>query len=405
MVLWILCFWLSLFSGSLAYSSKSIEELPTVWSRLSDIGSKTLLKGLESDNYNVIEDALTQPNITFLLPRDSTIQSAISTGLLNFTRVNETIPQILRHILLDTYPTNTLLRERRQYILTNDSTHLPLAIGSSRQTNNNNNNNNETITIQVSSGVVTANIIIRDIQCSNGIIHLIDNFLLPPIETLPTIETIPELETHELLMKSLNLTTVVSGPNKTVLAPNNEAWASANSSTMPYGTLVHNLKYQVIEGIYLSTSLFTSSPDMTITLDTLRRESSLRFERAPDNPDQLLIIGKTNNDIARIVRSDIITTEGVVHIVDRVLSADDFLGMSSNNNNNNARNNERGDTNSNNEGGIGGQLAGDPANNPLDIPSQDRLESHGKSSFVLIKSNLLMNHILFCIFLPLLLAL
>ncbi|KAI9275682.1 FAS1 domain-containing protein [Phascolomyces articulosus] len=387
MIHWSLLFYLSiLLSGSLAYSSKPTppNEQLSVWARLSTIGSKTLLKGLESNDYQVIEDALTQPNITFLLPRDSVLQSAISTGTLNFTRVNETIPQLLRHILPGTYPANSLLNGR-QYILTNDSTHLPLAIGPRQQTNNNNNNDNDNDTLlQIDSGVVTANVIIRDIHCSNGIIHLIDQFLIPPMETLSTIETIPELETHEQLMKSLNLTSVVSGPNKTVLAPNDAAWAAANSSTMPYGTLVHNLKYQVIVGIYLSTSLFTSSPDMTITLNTQRRDSSLRFQRAPDNPDQLLVIGKSNSDVARVIRSDIITTQGVVHIVDKVLSADDGILYTS------------GASDSPNDASSdgGGPLAGVPANNPSDMP-QDAFESRGIIVSNFINLTLLISTVLF----------
>ncbi|KAI8137243.1 FAS1 domain-containing protein [Fennellomyces sp. T-0311] len=341
--------WLSLFSGSLAYSRTSNHL--SIWARLEYLAGKTFLDGLnQSSEYDAIANALSQPNITFFLPNEAAMQQVVSSGALNFTYANETIPKILRHTLMDKYRSGRLLNER-QYLLSNDSTHLPLVVGPSPQ--------NDTI-LQVGSGLVTANAIIQDIQCSNGIIHIIDQFLLPPIATLPTIETIDELQTHELLMKSLNLTTVVSGPNKTVLAPINEAWADANSSTMPYGTLVHNLKYQVIDGIYLSTSLFPSSPVMTVTLDTLRRDCTLTFQRSDKN--NLLIYGKSKNDVARVVRSDVITTEGVIHLVDRVLSADLKLGD--------------GTATANDQGG---QLAAAPADDPSDIPPPDARKGAGSS--------------------------
>ncbi|KAI9499663.1 hypothetical protein BDB00DRAFT_795029 [Zychaea mexicana] len=364
MILWAL-FWLSLFSGSSLAYSKSLSNqnasLVSVYARLSQLGSKTLLNGLESDDYQVIEDALTRPNITLFLPNDSAIQSAVATGTLNFTQVNATIPQILRHTLSTPYNSNFLLRGR-QYFYSDDSTHLPLVIGSSQQ-----DNSNSTL-LQVSSGITTADVIVKDIQCSNGIIHLIDHFLQPPMATLSTIETLPELETHELLMKSLNLTTVVSGPNKTVLAPINEAWAEANSSTMPYGTLVHNLKFQVLEGIYLSTSLFSSVPDTTVTLNTMRRDSSLTFERSANN--ELLVIGKNREDIARVVRADVITTEGVVHLVDKVLSAD-FDGASK------VNSQTGGNDQSGSRGGGGSTLAAAPVDDPSNIPPADILDSYG----------------------------
>lgn len=154
-----------------------------------------------------------------------------------------------------------------------------------------------------------------------GIIHMIDQFLQLPKSTMDTIESLSELETHELLMKSLNLTTVVSGPNKTIFAPISQAWADANSTSMPYGTLVHNLKFQVVDGVYLQQSLYDpSNPNSSIVLPTNRHDASLTFQMSATG--EMLVIGKSITDVAHIIRSDIITTEGVIHLVDKVLSAD-----------------------------------------------------------------------------------
>lgn len=150
---------------------------------------------------------------------------------------------------------------------------------------------------------------------------MIDQFLQEPKSTMDTIESLSQLETHEQLMKSLNLTTVVSGPNKTIFAPISQAWIDANSTSMPYGTLVHNLKYQVVDGVYLQQSLYdVNNPNSTIVLPTNRRDASLTFQLS--STGDMLVIGKAMTDVAHIIQSDIITTEGVIHLVDKVLSAD-----------------------------------------------------------------------------------
>ena len=150
---------------------------------------------------------------------------------------------------------------------------------------------------------------------------MIDQFLQLPKTTMDSIESLSQLETHEQLMKSLNLTTVVSGPNKTIFAPISQAWVDANSSSMPYGTLVHNLKYQVVDGVFLQKSLYDpSNPNSSIVLPTNRHDSSLTFQMS--STGEMIVIGKSITDIAHIIRSDIITTEGVIHLVDKVLSAD-----------------------------------------------------------------------------------
>lgn len=136
---------------------------------------------------------------------------------------------------------------------------------------------------------------------------------------MTTIEELPQLENHELVLRTLNLTSIVTGSNKTVLAPTNQAWIDANYTAMPYGTLVHDLKYQVIDGVYLRNALFPGN-ERSITLETTSRDRALTFRESPDN--QLLVIGGSADDVAHVVQADVITTEGVIHIIDKVLSAD-----------------------------------------------------------------------------------
>ncbi|ORZ03829.1 FAS1 domain-containing protein [Syncephalastrum racemosum] len=293
----------------------------SIWDSLTYAnGSKTLMDQL--DQMDNIEDVLSQnttDGITFFLPTEAAVQAALANHILNFTLSNTTFDQLLHHIVPNIYDTTSLL-SRHQYLTTNDSSYLPLVAGPDPA---------NTSMVAIASGPYTAHIVNADIRCSNGIIHVIDQFLAPPKTTLETIAQIPELQSYDQLIQSLNLTGIVTGNNKTIIAASNQAWEDANGATMPYGTLVHNLKYQVIPGIYLASTLFPSSGtnnDVQVVLSTewnARRDhdhaAELHF--CIENATQY-VQGRTGDDQARVLRTDIVTTEGVIHIVDKVLSAD-----------------------------------------------------------------------------------
>lgn len=147
-----------------------------------------------------------------------------------------------------------------------------------------------------------------------GLIHMVDNFLQPASTPLITISDLAELEYMEGLLKSLNVSDTVSGMNKTILAPTNEAWTAANGSTLPFGTLIHNLKYLVIDGSYTS-DLFLSEEPVAYTSDYRNMPITIQLQQG-----KLLV-----NGAASIVKTDIMTTSGIIHIIDTVLSADAIL--------------------------------------------------------------------------------
>lgn len=151
-----------------------------------------------------------------------------------------------------------------------------------------------------------------------GLIQIIDNFLQPAETPLTTISILPETEHLEGLLKSLNISDTVSGTNKTILAPINEAWSN---STIPFGTLVHDLRYLVINGIYTSDQLIRGT-----LLPSDYRKLSIQVSL---NNNALVI----NQDKAKIVMTDILTTNGVIHLIDTVINADAELTSSRKDNN------------------------------------------------------------------------
>lgn len=138
-----------------------------------------------------------------------------------------------------------------------------------------------------------------------GIIHVVDTLLEPPRDPLSTISLLAETEIMEGLLKSLNISDTISGQNKTILAPTNAAWNAANGAQLPFGTLIHNLKYMVLDGIALSDQW----PGHFIS----------NYKQAPVTIDQS---GSINEGQAAVVIRNVLTTEGVIHVIDKVLSTD-----------------------------------------------------------------------------------
>ncbi|GAN10366.1 conserved hypothetical protein [Mucor ambiguus] len=263
--------------------------------------------------HNAIQSSVSVPeitqlfsqNITFFLPTEAALNASITSGKLNFSSNAYNALSFLT--LNGSYHTNAFSASRNFYTT---NSHDLMSIGPSLLPN---------YTIQpnlfeIYSGLTKATIVSQNIQCSNGLIHMVDNFLQPANTPLITISDLAELEYMEGLLKSLNVSDTVSGINKTILAPTNEAWAAANGSSLPFGTLIHNLKYLVIDGSYTS-DMFLSREPVSYTSDYRNMPITIQLQQG-----RLSV-----NGAAFIVKTDIMTTSGIIHIIDTVLSADAIL--------------------------------------------------------------------------------
>ncbi|KAG2194451.1 hypothetical protein INT47_003819, partial [Mucor saturninus] len=246
-------------------------------------------------------------NITFLLPNEQAMNTSIGSGLLNFSSP-QSFSQLSVMILNGSFPTHSYLSSHRQFYPTISNHNI--SIGPQIV------NNALTNTIEIYSGMSKAITTATEIQCLNGIIQYIDHFLQPAQTPLDTISTLSETEYMEGLLKSLNVSDVISGGDKTILVPVNEAWEATNGSTLPYGTLVHNLKYAVLDGLYTSDKILaginSTTHEASFSTDYKQKPIVFRLEK-----EELWI-----NAIARFVKTDILTTAGVIHLIDTVLTAD-----------------------------------------------------------------------------------
>lgn len=157
-----------------------------------------------------------------------------------------------------------------------------------------------------------ANVVINDLEASNGIIHVIDKVLLPPAsDIVATAAAASNLKTLVAAVKAAGLVETLQGEGPfTVLAPSDKAFKK-----LPHGTLEsllkpenkHKLqailKYHVLSGRRTSRNFAHWSGTRAIDGNFLKYTS-----RHP----------LTFNS-SKVVQADINASNGVIHIIDSVL--------------------------------------------------------------------------------------
>jgi len=161
--------------------------------------------------------------------------------------------------------------------------------------------------------VAGAMVTVTDIQCSNGIIHVIDSVMMPATNDI--VATAVEAGSFKTLAAALEAASLVEalqgkGPF-TVFAPTDEAFAALPEGTVAsllepknLGKLQAVLKYHVVPGRVYADQLANGKvgtlggSDVSVRLDEEK--------------------GAFINE-SRVVTADIETTNGVIHVIDKVL--------------------------------------------------------------------------------------
>jgi transforming growth factor-beta-induced protein len=180
--------------------------------------------------------------------------------------------------------------------------------------------NGQRVDIKTEGGKVTvdqANVVKTDIQCSNGIIHVIDSVILPASDNL--VVTAKKAGSFGTLLAAAQAAgladALASGGPFTVLAPTDDAF-----SKLPEGTvetllkpenkekLANILKYHVIAGRVYSDAAVDGKEAKTLLGQNIR----VSFGDA----------GAKIND-AKLLTTDIDASNGVIHVIDSVLLPQD----------------------------------------------------------------------------------
>jgi len=184
----------------------------------------------------------------------------------------------------------------------------------------------EAISIEIVGGSVILNgaveVIITDIEASNGVIHVIDGVLLPPamMPEAEELQTIAEIaagdENFSILVAALDaagLVEVFAGEGEfTVFAPTNDAFNALPEGTIPAlladpeGDLTNILLYHVVEGTVLAETVITLDAATTL----LGEDVTITVTE-----DGRVLL----NDSVEVIITDIIASNGVIHVIDAVL--------------------------------------------------------------------------------------
>jgi len=167
-------------------------------------------------------------------------------------------------------------------------------------------------------------VIATDVDASNGVIHVIDNVIVPPTQTLVQVAqgntNFTELVSLVLAADPAVATALstASANGLTVFAPTNAAFTELYK-TMPKATLLlpanktlltNVLLYHVVPGRVFSTDL----PNVSGEVATANPSGKVTFNLSGGAK----VVGKTSGS-SNITTANILATNGVVHIIDKVL--------------------------------------------------------------------------------------
>jgi transforming growth factor-beta-induced protein len=186
-----------------------------------------------------------------------------------------------------------------------------------------------TVAVNVQNGKVSvnkANVVKADLSAKNGVIHVIDQVLLPP-DLMPTTpaatqstqsETIveiaagnPTFSTLVTAVKAAGLAETLSGKGPfTVFAPTNEAFAA-----LPKGTLEKLLKPENRDLLRQVLTYHVVSGDLMA--------KDLRSGKVATVEGRSVAVqaghGSVKVNDAKVVKADVDAKNGVIHAIDRVL--------------------------------------------------------------------------------------
>jgi len=160
-----------------------------------------------------------------------------------------------------------------------------------------------------------AKIIITDIETSNGIIHVIDSVLLPPAKLSDIVDTAVADGRFKTLAAALGAAGLVEtlkgeGPF-TVFAPTDDAFAKLPAGTVETLLKPENLEqlksillYHVVSGKVMA--------DQVVTLESA--------DTVLGKPVTIKVMdGKVYVNDSQVVLTDVLASNGVIHVIDSVL--------------------------------------------------------------------------------------
>lgn len=162
----------------------------------------------------------------------------------------------------------------------------------------------------------SARITATDLQAKNGVVHLVDKVILPPNRNIvETAQSLPQFSVLVEAVVAADLQSVLSGTGPfTVFAPTNDAFVALLAELgVTKAALLANkalltkvLTYHVLPGLTLKAEVPLNTALTTVQGETLQVSSTL-------------VITDQRNRTANITAADVLTSNGVIHAIDKVI--------------------------------------------------------------------------------------
>jgi len=175
----------------------------------------------------------------------------------------------------------------------------------------------QSVTVHTTEGVKIndAKVVKADIECANGVIHVIDSVLLPKAASLDIVDTAVEAGSFDTLVaavKAAGLVETLKGKGPfTVFAPTDEAFAK-----LPAGTVETLLKPENKDKLVAVLTYHVVAGNVKAE-DVVKLKSAETVEGSP------VKITVANNAVmvndANVLKTDIACGNGVIHVIDTVL--------------------------------------------------------------------------------------
>ena len=200
--------------------------------------------------------------------------------------------------------------------------------------------NNELLNLSLSEGdlfINSSKVISADVNASNGIIHVIDSVLVPSnlndeiarLSRADIVETAKSAGIFNTLVAAVGAAELVDalkskGPF-TVFAPTDQAFAKLGSETIQSllkpenkPTLTKILLYHVVSAEVVAKDAITLAKEGA-EVETLNSQKIQLSLRESEDAKSLFI-----ND-SKVIQADVLTSNGVIHVIDTVLIPSDDI--------------------------------------------------------------------------------
>jgi len=283
-------FFACLVAIALADPTKTIVENAQATPSLS-----TLVTVLTTKGYEPVLTALSDPKGTFTVFAPN--NDAFAEARLNVSEVEAVTATLLYHTLGVEVKSTDLKELQFVHSLSTDPKYVYL------------NGTGQNLGVSKDGSVVRVNdirVVLADVVCSNGIVHVIDRVIRLPQKTSTIAKEAKLNILLEAVVKAGLVDTVDTTPGITIFAPTDTAFykAKIDPAKVPVATLQAVLANHVVPAVAFSTDLKDGQQVKTLggaTLTVHIRGDHVYVENA------------------RVEFPNVITANGVVHVIDAVL--------------------------------------------------------------------------------------